>query len=386
MTDYSRGYIQLRHIKDDGSEWYVTLVTPAGSDPRITEYFLKRDGEPKPDPNDNGSGDQLVDTDDLSVTDLKALRYPANSTVTAYVTVENSFDREITSTLDFSVLGLMDTSKDLTLAPNEMTLVEFDFQIGNAGTATMLAEINKDKSVTEIRYDNNRYDQEIEIYGTGYTGGGCSSGSNKVRWTETDSRLEKRTKTYYNKDGEKRTRTYYVRVYYDFKYEASVDLSVSVYDDSGKNASKGKSVGSSFTTKSGYGFFLEPVASVSYRQISGEWSREPNSKPSAPHKCVLKLPYTIPNKDYRGKKQTPQASQISFDKIGTSSYTTSFNLPANPISQYAYRKAYTFVDLEDGTYNYYVSVYADAPYRDICKTFTGTVKIKGTMHDDYRIY
>lgn len=303
---------------------------------------------------------------DLSVVSINVQKkYPPNTEISVPVQVKSTAPNKILTDVS---LNYKNKKKPINLLGNDY--VTFDVKTPASGCMTLTAEINKDRSIKEKDYTNNKKSVQICVEKpkeeTPITG--CPP---SVTWEETDWRWE--TETYEschtNSKGEEKctTKSRKVKVYYTFTYKAELKSTLTLKDDKGKQVNK-------VMTKAGYGIMANVNSKVTWKQISGAWNRTPKQKPTPATKAVLTT-------DWKVKKIHNQPKNITL-KGSSGTFTT----PVNPSSKNNKAVIYTDIDLPDGTHGVTVHVSgATAGGKEMCNTLNGSIKIKGDMYEDYKI-
>lgn len=303
---------------------------------------------------------------DLSVVSIDVQKkYPPNTEISVPVQVKSTAPNKILTDVS---LNYKNKKKPINLLGNDY--VTFDVTTPNSGCMTLTAEINKDRSIKEKDYTNNKKSVQICVEKPKEEKPitGCPP---SVTWQETDWRWE--TETYEschtNSKGEEKctTKSRKVKVYYTFTYQAELKSTLTLKDDKGKQVNK-------VMTKAGYGIMANVNSKVTWKQISGAWNRSPKQKPTPATKAVLTT-------DWKVKKIHNQPKNIIL-KGSSGTFTT----PVNPSSKNNKAVIYTDIDLPDGTHGVTVHVSgAKAGGKEMCNTLNGSIKIKGDMYEDYKI-
>lgn len=97
-----------------------------------------------------------IEDNDVAVTSITPTQFPASQSVNAVVTVKNNGSKSVTTPVAFSISGITNERKDVTLAPNESKALTYTFISPASGTFPMTAEINPDRTFTESDYTNNK--------------------------------------------------------------------------------------------------------------------------------------------------------------------------------------------------------------------------------------
>ena len=303
---------------------------------------------------------------DLSVVSIDVQKkYPPNTEISVPVQVKSTAPNKILTDVS---LNYKNKKKPINLLGNDY--VTFDVTTPNSGCMTLTAEINKDRSIKEKDYTNNKKSVQICVEKPKEEKPitGCPP---SATWQETDWRWE--TETYEschtNSKGEEKctTKSRKVKVYYTFTYKAELKSTLTLKDDKGKQVNK-------VMTKAGYGIMANVNSKVTWKQISGAWNRTPKQKPTPATKAVLTT-------DWKVKKIHNQPKNITL-KSSSGTFTT----PVNPSSKNNKAVIYTDIDLPDGTHGVTVHVSgAKAGGKEMCNTLNGSIKIKGDMYEDYKI-
>ena len=303
---------------------------------------------------------------DLSVVSIDVQKkYPPNTEIYVPVQVKSTAPNKILTDVS---LSYKNKKKPINLLGNDY--VTFDVKTPASGCMTLTAEINKDRSIKEKDYTNNKKSVQICVEKPKEEKSitGCPP---SVTWEETDWRWE--TETYEschtNSKGEEKctTKSRKVKVYYTFTYKAELKSTLTLKDDKGKQVNK-------VMTKAGYGIMANVNSKVTWKQISGAWNRSPKQKPTPATKAVLTT-------DWKVKKIHNQPKNITL-KGSSGTFTT----PVNPSSKNNKAVIYTDIDLPDGTHGVTVHVSgATAGGKEMCNTLNGSIKIKGDMYEDYKI-
>ena len=303
---------------------------------------------------------------DLSVVSIDVQKkYPPNTEISVPVQVKSTAPNKILTDVS---LSYKNKKKPINLLGNDY--VTFDVKTPASGCMTLTAEINKDRSIKEKDYTNNKKSVQICVEKPKEEKPitGCPP---SVTWEETDWRWE--TETYEschtNSKGEEKctTKSRKVKVYYTFIYQAELKSTLTLKDDKGKQVNK-------VMTKAGYGIMANVNSKVTWKQISGAWNRSPKQKPTPATKAVLTT-------DWKVKKIHNQPKNITL-KGSSGTFTT----PVNPSSKNNKAVIYTDIDLPDGTHGVTVHVSgATAGGKEMCNTLNGSIKIKGDMYEDYKI-
>lgn len=292
---------------------------------------------------------------DLSVVSIDVQKkYPPNTEISVPVQVKSTAPNKILTDVS---LSYKNKKKPINLLGNDY--VTFDVTTPASGCMTLTAEINKDRSIKEKDYTNNKKSVQICVEKpkeeTPITG--CPP---SVTWEETDWRWE--TETYEschtNSKGEEKckTKTRKVKVYYTFTYKAELKSTLTLKDRTGGQVNN-------VNMKSGYGFMANVNSTVTWKQLSGAWNRSPKQKPKNATTVVVKTNF----------------SNTNLVKAAEGKFVT----PTNATSKTGAKVIYTPVSLKDGTYT--ITAYvtgATAGGKEMCNTLTGKIKIKGNMHED----
>lgn len=303
---------------------------------------------------------------DLSVVSIDVQKkYPPNTEISVPVQVKSTAPNKILTDVS---LNYKNKKKPINLLGNDY--VTFDVKTPASGCMTLTAEINKDRSIKEKDYTNNKKSVQICVEKPKEEKPitGCPP---SVTWEETDWRWE--TETYEschtNSKGEEKctTKSRKVKVYYTFIYQAELKSTLTLKDDKGKQVNK-------VMTKAGYGIMANVNSKVTWKQISGAWNRSPKQKPTPATKAVLTT-------DWKVKKIHNQPKNITL-KGSSGTFTT----PVNSSSKNNKAVIYTDIDLPDGTHGVTVHVSgATAGGKEMCNTLNGSIKIKGDMYEDYKV-
>lgn len=292
---------------------------------------------------------------DLSVVSIDVQKkYPPNTEISVPVQVKSTAPNKILTDVS---LSYKNKKKPINLLGNDY--VTFDVTTPANGCMTLTAEINKDRSIKEKDYTNNKKSVQICVEKPKEEPPitGCPP---SVTWEETDWRWE--TETYEschtNSKGEEKckTKTRKVKVYYTFTYKAELKSTLTLKDRTGGQANN-------VTMKSGYGFMANVNSTVTWKQLSGPWNRSPKQKPKNATTVVVKTNF----------------SKTNLVKVAEGKFVT----PTNATSKTGAKVIYTPVSLKDGIYT--VTAYisgASAGGKEMCNTVTGNIKIKGNMHED----
>lgn len=292
---------------------------------------------------------------DLSVVSIDVQKkYPPNTEISVPVQVKSTAPNKILTDVS---LSYKNKKKPINLLGNDY--VTFDVTTPASGCITLTAEINKDRSIKEKDYTNNKKSVQICVEKPKEEPPitGCPP---SVTWEETDWRWE--TETYEschtNSKGEEKckTKTRKVKVYYTFTYKAELKSTLTLKDRTGGQANN-------VTMKSGYGFMANVNSTVTWKQLSGPWNRSPKQKPKNATTVVVKTNF----------------SKTNLVKVAEGKFVT----PTNATSKTGAKVIYTPVSLKDGIYT--VTAYisgASAGGKEMCNTVTGNIKIKGNMHED----
>ena len=292
---------------------------------------------------------------DLSVVSIDVQKkYPPNTEISVPVQVKSTAPNKILTDVS---LSYKNKKKPIKLLGNDY--VTFDVKTPASGCMTLTAEINKDRSIKEKDYTNNKKSVQICVEKpkeeTPITG--CPP---SVTWEETDWRWE--TETYEschtNSKGEEKctTKSRKVKVYYTFTYKAELKSTLTLKDRTGGQVNN-------VNMKSGYGFMANVNSTVTWEQLSGAWNRSPKQKPKNATTVVVKTNF----------------SNTNLVKAAEGKFVT----PTNATSKTGAKVIYTPVSLKDGTYT--ITAYvtgATAGGKEMCNTLTGKIKIKGNMHED----
>ena len=292
---------------------------------------------------------------DLSVVSIDVQKkYPPNTEISVPVQVKSTAPNKILTDVS---LSYKNKKKPINLLGNDY--VTFDVTTPSNGCMTLTAEINKDRSIKEKDYTNNKKSVQICVEKpkeeTPITG--CPP---SVTWEETDWRWE--TETYEschtNSKGEEKctTKSRKVKVYYTFTYKAELKSTLTLKDRTGGQVNN-------VNMKSGYGFMANVNSTVTWKQLSGAWNRSPKQKPKNATTVVVKTNF----------------SKTNLVKVAEGKFVT----PTNATSKTGAKVIYTPVSLKDGIYT--VTAYisgASAGGKEMCNTVTGNIKIKGNMHED----
>lgn len=293
---------------------------------------------------------------DLSVVSIDVEKeYPPNTEISVPVKVKSSGSSEVLTSVNFRYKN---KRKPIKLRGEDY--VVFDFKTPSSGCVTLTAEINKDKSVKEHNYSNNKKSVKICVKPEKEeipTPGGCPD---RVEWEEKDWRWEDipYESCYVNEKGEEKCVTKFKKekVWYPFIYEAKLKSKLTLKDREGGQVNN-------VTIKSGYGFMVSVSSRVEFKQVSGAWKRPPKQKPKNATTAIILTSFS-PNTKL----------------IGSSG---SFTTPPNPSSKTKAKVIYTPVKLKDGSYSITAQVSgAIAGGKEMCNTLTQTLKIKGNMHED----
>lgn len=292
---------------------------------------------------------------DLSVVSIDVQKkYPPNTEISVPVKIKSTSPNKVLTDV---TLSYKNKKKPIKLLGNDY--VTFDVKTPASGCMTLTAEINKDRSIKEKDYTNNKKSVQICVEKpkeeTPITG--CPP---SVTWEETDWRWE--TETYEschtNSKGEEKctTKSRKVKVYYTFTYKAELKSTLTLKDRTGGQVNN-------VNMKSGYGFMANVNSTVTWKQLSGAWNRSPKQKPKNATTVVVKTNF----------------SNTNLVKAAEGKFVT----PTNATSKTGAKVIYTPVSLKDGTYT--ITAYvtgATAGGKEMCNTLTEKIKIKGNMHED----
>ena len=292
---------------------------------------------------------------DLSVVSIDVQKkYPPNTEISVPVKIKSTSPNKVLTDV---TLSYKNKKKPIKLLGNDY--VTFNVKTPASGCMTLTAEINKDRSIKEKDYTNNKKSVQICVEKpkeeTPITG--CPP---SVTWEETDWRWE--TETYEschtNSKGEEKctTKSRKVKVYYTFTYKAELKSTLTLKDRTGGQVNN-------VNMKSGYGFMANVNSTVTWKQLSGAWNRSPKQKPKNATTVVVKTNF----------------SNTNLVKAAEGKFVT----PTNATSKTGAKVIYTPVSLKDGTYT--ITAYvtgATAGGKEMCNTLTGKIKIKGNMHED----
>lgn len=309
------------------------------------------------------AGDKL----DLSVVaiDVKG-KYPPNTEITVPVKVKSTSPNEISTSVSLSYKG---KKKSVKVRGEEY--VVFEVTTPGSGCMNLTAEINKSRTIKESNYSNNKKTVKLCVEELKETPspGGCPD---SVEWEEMDWRWEEipYESCYTDSEGKEHCSTKYKKekVWYKFVYKATLKASLTLKDDRAGQVN-------AVVTKAGYGIKANVSSRVEFKQISGAWKRPPKQKPKNATSAVLETSWKV-------KKIHKQPKTISLRKSGDGQFVT----PINPSSKNAKEVIYTDIDLADGTYSVSVQISgATAGGKPMCKSTSGSIKIRGDMYEDYKV-
>lgn len=301
---------------------------------------------------------------DVAVTQIEKPSYPASQGVTAEVTIKNNGLKEVDTTLDFDIPGILDEVQTIHLDAGESKVIPFSFGTPESGSIVMTAEVNKARTFEEADYTNNKLSVTaiIEAPPIYPETGSCSD---TIRWTETDSH----TITYpCSKHG-----SHSYTCSHTFVYETKLTTTYNIAPR---------------TLKSGYGFVVTANTSINTRMVSnsgcGSWGggRSPSKKPVPPTKAEVRLTYKVTN------KLGTQSYTVQLAQSSSSSTTSTFEPKPNPISEVRAKKIYTAVGLK-GTgaaparhnFDIYISG-GGVNGVEFCKVIHDFITINGNMYED----
>lgn len=320
-------------------------------------------GEKTYDNNRYQAGDQI----DLSIVsiDVKG-KYPPNTEITVPVKVKSTSPNEISTSVSLSYKG-----KKKPVKFRGEDYVVFEVTTPGSGCMDLTAEINKSRTIKESNYSNNKKTVKLCVEELKETPspGGCPD---SVQWEEMDFRWEDvpYQSCYTDSAGKEHCSTKYKKekVWYKFVYKATLKANLTLKDDRGEQIN-------AVVTKAGYGIKTNVSSQVEWKQVSGKWKRPPKQKVKNATSAVLETSWKV-------KKIHKQPKTISLQRVGDGQFVT----PVNSSSKNAKEVIYTDVDLADGTY--FVSVQisgAIAGGKPMCKSVSGSIKIKGDMYEDYKV-
>lgn len=301
---------------------------------------------------------------DVAVTQIEKTSYPASQGVTAEVTVKNNGLKEVDTTLDFDIPGILDEDRAVHLNAGESKVIPFSFGTPESGSIIMTAEVNKARTFEEVDYSNNKLSVTavIEAPPIYPETGSCSD---TIRWTETDSH----TITYpCSKHG-----SHSYTCSHTFVYETKLTTTYNIAPR---------------TLKSGYGFVVTANTSINTRMVSnsgcGSWGggRSPSKKPVPPTKAEVRLNYKVVNK----LGTQPYTVQMFQTHLGST--TSAFEPKANPISEIHAKKIYTAVGLKGTSQSpakHYFNIYVSGGGVngvEFCKVIHDFITINGNLYED----
>lgn len=301
---------------------------------------------------------------DVAVKQIEKTSYPASQGVNAEVTVKNNGLKEVDTTLDFDIPGILDEDRAIHLDAGESKVVNFSFGTPASGSIIMTAEVNKARTFEELDYTNNKLNitAVIEVPPIYPDTGSCSD---TIRWTETDSH----TITYpCSRHG-----SHSYTCSHTFVYETKLTTTYNIAPR---------------TLKSGYGFVVDADTSIATRMVSnsgcGSWGggRSPSKKPVPPTKAEVRLNYKVFNK----LGTQPYTVQMLQTHLGST--TSAFEPKANPISEIHAKKIYTAVGLKGTSQSpakHYFDIYVSGGGVngvEFCKVLHGFITINGNMYQD----
>lgn len=303
-------------------------------------------------------------TNDVAVTKIVSNSYPASQGVRAEVTVKNNGTSDITSSLKFSIPGIINETEPVTLKANESKTIKFSFETPSSGTIAMTADLNAERAFEEVDYTNNRK-TVIATIETPPNITETSNCSDTIVWTESASHRV----TYPCENHGSHTYT----CTHTFTYETQLTSNYTIAPR---------------ILKSGYGFAVHVNNSIATQLISnsgcGEWGdgRLPSSTPIPPTKGEVRLNYRVSNK----LGTQPYTVQLQQSNLGAR--TSSLEPKANNISEIRAKKIYTDVALK-GTaaapVRHYFDIYISGGGVngvEFCKTFRDYITINGNMYED----
>jgi len=301
---------------------------------------------------------------DVAVTQIAKTSYPASQGVTAEVTIQNNGLKEVDTTLDFNIPGILDEDRAIHLDAGESKVISFSFGTPETGSFVMTAEVNKSRAFEETDYSNNKLivTAVIETPPVYPISGSCSD---TIRWTETASHTITVPCEKHGSHSYPCTHT--------FVYETKLTTTYNIAPR---------------TLKSGYGFVVTVNPSINTHMVSnsgcGNWGsgRSPSKKPVPPTKVEVRLPYKVTN------KLGTQPFTVQLAQSGSSSTTSAFEPKPNPISEIRAKKIYTAVGLS-GTasrparhdFDIYVSG-GGVNGVEFCKVIHDFITINGNMYED----
>ena len=252
--------------------------------------------------------------------------YIAGTKATIPVEVRNNSDKELITKVSFEPEK---KEKHIKLPPKSTEIMTFEVNLPDENkNINLIAEINKDRSIVEKDYINNKKSAAIKVVKTLDTSKKSMPCSEKATWSERDFRMETRSYTTVDSKGKTVTRTYTIPVWYTFTYEATLSTTVTVTDDRGEQKNN-------VTTKSGYGIKIDTASTISIRQVSGKWARSPKQKPSD-------LTTATATTSWKVKKIHKQPTTITLVSSSKNKFTT----PINKSSETKAKVIYTDIDLK----------------------------------------
>lgn len=301
---------------------------------------------------------------DVAVTQIEKPSYPASQGVTAEVTVKNNGLKEVDTTLDFNIPGILDEDRAIHLNAGESKVIPFSFGTPESGSIVMTAEVNKARTFEEMDYTNNKLSVTavIEAPPIYPETGSCSD---TIRWTETDSH----TITYPCSNHGSHSYT----CSHTFVYETKLTTTYNIAPR---------------TMKSGYGFGVDVDTSIATRMVSnsgcGNWGggRSPSKKPVPPTKAEVRLNYKVVNK----LGTQPYTVQMLQTHLGSTA--SAFEPKANPISEIRAKKIYTAVGLKGTSKSpakHYFDIYVSGGGVngvEFCRVLHDFITINGNLYED----
>lgn len=301
---------------------------------------------------------------DVEVTNITPNQFNAGQNSLVNVTIKNSGEKEITTSLNFFIKNIIDKTEMITLKPGESKDVPFTFIAPASGPISMIGHANKEKSFDETNFDNNRLEviAQIENQPKYDESKNCS---NILKWNEIDSHI-----VYYTKpDG---SRGSYICTHL-FTYETKLTTTHNI---------------DSKVLKSGYGFAVTLNNSISTRLVfnagCSSWGAgRANTKiPVPPTKAEVRLPWKVTN------TLGTQSYTVYLNKITQKNTTSGFEPLPNPISEVRAKKIYTDVAMK-GTktapaiHNFTIYISGGGVNGvEFCNTINESITINGNMYED----
>lgn len=327
---------------------------------------------------------KITQSTDLAVDkiNIPSLYYPPSTAVDIYVDVSNSSEKAENTVVRLVFNGEMQ-DRDITLEAGESKTINFAVTTpGKDGAYTVTAEINPDRTIEEVNYENNKKSASLVVKEIKNTLAPC----NKIyNWTEYE--IEWVTVTVGDYESGYSEITY--PVYHYFYYRAELEVIKSLVTDDRSNLNTYDWLLNDNGTvhnwiRAGYGVKVNAEARVKVEQTGGDWIRPYTATVSGPTLASVTTDWRMNNTRNLNSGQA-QTINLGIDGKG-SKFSNKFKTLPNAANPDKPPVIYTNLDLPDGTANMTLRVQgAYVNDQELCVNKKLGIKINGDMYDDYRI-